>query len=144
MVFWGLGVRMVYVLHVTWMINSVTHMWGSRRYETTDDSRNLWWVGLLGVRRGLAQQPSRLSTRRQPGSSLVGDRRHLLHDLDDGKGRPGVGRRAAARYSEGHEARLVFSTHFQRSSKSPSCAVILRKRFHANCAEPLGCFDLHF
>ena len=27
MVFWGLGVRMVYVLHVTWMINSVTHMW---------------------------------------------------------------------------------------------------------------------
>ncbi|HEY3395154.1 MAG TPA: acyl-CoA desaturase, partial [Lacipirellulaceae bacterium] len=47
MVFWGLGVRMVYVLHVTWMINSVTHMWGYRRYETSDDSRNLWWVGLL-------------------------------------------------------------------------------------------------
>jgi stearoyl-CoA desaturase (delta-9 desaturase) len=52
MVFWGLGVRMVYVLHVTWMINSVTHMWGSRRYETTDDSRNLWWVGLLAFGEG--------------------------------------------------------------------------------------------
>jgi fatty-acid desaturase len=52
MVFWGLGVRMVYVLHVTWMINSVTHMWGSRRYDTTDDSRNLWWVGLLAFGEG--------------------------------------------------------------------------------------------
>jgi stearoyl-CoA desaturase (delta-9 desaturase) len=52
MLFWGLGVRMVYVLHVTWMINSVTHMWGSRRYETTDDSRNLWWVGLLAFGEG--------------------------------------------------------------------------------------------
>jgi stearoyl-CoA desaturase (delta-9 desaturase) len=52
MVFWGLGVRMVYVLHVTWMINSVTHMWGYRRYETTDDSRNLWWVGILAFGEG--------------------------------------------------------------------------------------------
>ncbi len=52
MVAWGLGVRMVYVLHVTWMVNSATHMWGSRRYETTDDSRNCWWVGLLAFGEG--------------------------------------------------------------------------------------------
>jgi fatty-acid desaturase len=37
---------------VTWMINSVTHMWGTRRYDTTDDSRNLWWVGLLAFGEG--------------------------------------------------------------------------------------------
>ena len=47
MVFWGLGVRMVYVLHITWFVNSATHLWGYRNYETSDDSRNLWWVGLL-------------------------------------------------------------------------------------------------
>jgi stearoyl-CoA desaturase (delta-9 desaturase) len=47
MVFWGLGVRMVYVLHVTWFVNSATHLWGYRSYETTDNSRNLWWVGIL-------------------------------------------------------------------------------------------------
>jgi len=47
MVFWGLGVRMVYVLHVTWFVNSATHLWGYRNYETSDNSRNLWWVGLL-------------------------------------------------------------------------------------------------
>ncbi|MCH2115833.1 MAG: acyl-CoA desaturase [Pirellulales bacterium] len=47
MLFWGLGVRMVYVLHITWFVNSATHLWGYRNYETSDDSRNLWWVGLL-------------------------------------------------------------------------------------------------
>ena len=44
-VVWGMFVRLVYVLHVTWFVNSATHMWGYRNYETTDDSRNLWWVG---------------------------------------------------------------------------------------------------
>ena len=39
---------MVWVYHVTWAVNSATHMWGYRNYETTDDSKNLWWVGLLG------------------------------------------------------------------------------------------------
>ena len=52
LVFWGLGVRMVYVLHVTWLVNSATHIWGYRRYDTTDDSKNLWWVGLLAFGEG--------------------------------------------------------------------------------------------
>jgi stearoyl-CoA desaturase (delta-9 desaturase) len=50
--FWGLFLRMVYVLHVTWLVNSATHMWGYRNYETTDDSTNLWWVGLLAFGEG--------------------------------------------------------------------------------------------
>ena len=52
MIFWGLGVRMVYVMHVTWFVNSATHLWGYRNYETTDNSRNLWWVGLLAFGEG--------------------------------------------------------------------------------------------
>ena len=32
MVIWGLGVRMVYVLHITWFVNSATHLWGYRNY----------------------------------------------------------------------------------------------------------------
>ena len=51
-VVWGMFVRLVYVLHVTWFVNSATHMWGYRNYETTDDSRNLWWVGLLAFGEG--------------------------------------------------------------------------------------------
>jgi stearoyl-CoA desaturase (delta-9 desaturase) len=49
---WGTFVRMVYVFHVTWFVNSATHIWGYRNYETTDDSRNLWWVGVLAFGEG--------------------------------------------------------------------------------------------
>ena len=49
---WGLAVRMVIVFHVTWFVNSATHIWGYRNYETSDDSRNLWWVGLLAFGEG--------------------------------------------------------------------------------------------
>ena len=52
MVAWGLAFRMVWVMHVTWLVNSATHLWGYRNYETTDDSRNLWWVGLLAFGEG--------------------------------------------------------------------------------------------
>jgi fatty-acid desaturase len=51
-VVWGMFVRLVYVLHVTWLINSATHLWGYRNYETSDDSRNLWWVAILAFGEG--------------------------------------------------------------------------------------------
>ena len=35
------------VFTATWLVNSVTHMWGSRRFATRDDSRNNWWVALI-------------------------------------------------------------------------------------------------
>lgn len=44
---WGLCLRVVLVWHMTWLINSATHIWGYRNYETTDHSRNLWWVSLF-------------------------------------------------------------------------------------------------
>jgi stearoyl-CoA desaturase (delta-9 desaturase) len=47
LVFWGMFVRLVLVLHSTWFVNSASHMWGYRNYETTDDSRNNWWVALV-------------------------------------------------------------------------------------------------
>ncbi|MBX7075400.1 MAG: fatty acid desaturase [Pirellulales bacterium] len=46
-VVYGMFVRLVYVLHATWFVNSASHIWGYRNYETRDNSRNLWWVGLL-------------------------------------------------------------------------------------------------
>ena len=39
--------RVVVGLHATWLVNSATHMWGTRRFATRDDSRNSWWVALL-------------------------------------------------------------------------------------------------
>jgi stearoyl-CoA desaturase (delta-9 desaturase) len=44
---WGIFLRTVVGLHATWMVNSITHMWGSRRFQTRDLSTNNWWVALL-------------------------------------------------------------------------------------------------
>jgi stearoyl-CoA desaturase (delta-9 desaturase) len=38
--FWGHFVSLVLTWHATFCINSLAHVWGSRRYATTDDSRN--------------------------------------------------------------------------------------------------------
>ena len=46
-VLWGIGARTVFGLHTTWAVNSATHLWGSRRFATKDDSTNNWWVALL-------------------------------------------------------------------------------------------------
>ena len=47
MMLWGICLRVVIGLHGTWLVNSATHMWGSRRFATRDDSRNNWLVALL-------------------------------------------------------------------------------------------------
>jgi stearoyl-CoA desaturase (delta-9 desaturase) len=49
---YGMFLRLVWVMHVTWAVNSASHMWGYRNYDTPDDSRNLWWVGLLAYGEG--------------------------------------------------------------------------------------------
>lgn len=45
--YWGLFVSTVMCWHGTFTINSLTHLWGSRRYKTTDDSRNNVWLAIL-------------------------------------------------------------------------------------------------
>jgi sn-2 palmitoyl-lipid 9-desaturase len=52
LVVYGMLLRLAYVLNVTWAVNSASHMWGYRNYTTSDDSRNLWWVGLLAYGEG--------------------------------------------------------------------------------------------
>jgi stearoyl-CoA desaturase (delta-9 desaturase) len=47
LVVWGMFLRLVVVLHTTWLVNSATHTWGYRTFETPEGSTNLWWVGLL-------------------------------------------------------------------------------------------------
>jgi len=52
MVLWASCVRLVFGLHATWLVNSATHMWGARRFDTRDDSRNNWWVALISFGEG--------------------------------------------------------------------------------------------
>jgi len=49
---WVGCVRTVVVWHVTFAVNSVTHQWGYRNYETNDDSRNNLIVGYLSYGEG--------------------------------------------------------------------------------------------
>jgi fatty-acid desaturase len=49
---WGVIVRTVVVWHITWSVNSLTHLWGYRNYDTGEGSRNNWLVSLLSVGEG--------------------------------------------------------------------------------------------
>jgi stearoyl-CoA desaturase (delta-9 desaturase) len=44
---WGGPVRMLVVHHVTYSINSLCHFFGRRRFDTDDESRNLFWLAPL-------------------------------------------------------------------------------------------------
>jgi stearoyl-CoA desaturase (Delta-9 desaturase) len=41
---WAGLVRVLLLHHVTWSINSVCHFFGRRRFETEDESRNVFWL----------------------------------------------------------------------------------------------------
>lgn len=44
---WGMGVRIVWGFHVTFLVNSACHIWGSQAWNTSDLSRNNWMVALV-------------------------------------------------------------------------------------------------
>ncbi|KLU04686.1 Fatty acid desaturase [Rhodopirellula islandica] len=44
---WGVAMRTVFVLHGTWSVNSLGHVFGYRNYETRDHSTNNWLVALI-------------------------------------------------------------------------------------------------
>ncbi len=44
---WVVAVRTVFVLHGTWAVNSLSHLFGYRNYETRDNSQNNWFVALI-------------------------------------------------------------------------------------------------
>jgi fatty-acid desaturase len=44
---WGVFLRVTIGMHVTWLVNSATHMWGSQRFKGKDDSTNNWLIALL-------------------------------------------------------------------------------------------------
>jgi stearoyl-CoA desaturase (delta-9 desaturase) len=50
--FVGFVLSTVLLWHGTFTINSLAHVWGSRRYETTDTSRNNFWLALITLGEG--------------------------------------------------------------------------------------------
>lgn len=50
--FVGFFLSTVLTWHGTFFINSLAHVWGKRRFETTDDSRNNFWLALITLGEG--------------------------------------------------------------------------------------------
>jgi stearoyl-CoA desaturase (Delta-9 desaturase) len=49
---WGYVVSTCFLMHATFTINSLAHVWGSRRYATTDTSRNNAFLAILTLGEG--------------------------------------------------------------------------------------------
>lgn len=49
---WGFVVSTVVLYHATFTVNSLAHVWGKRRYATTDQSRNNFWIALATLGEG--------------------------------------------------------------------------------------------
>ncbi|MFM7798285.1 MAG: acyl-CoA desaturase [Planctomycetota bacterium] len=49
---WGVFLRTVLVWHITWSVNSLTHMFGYRNHDTDENSRNNWLVALVSCGEG--------------------------------------------------------------------------------------------
>ena len=87
---WGIFMRTVVGLHATWLVNSATHSWGTRRFMTRDLSTNSWWVALLTFGEGWHN-----NHHAHPASSRTGShgtsRYELVRHLGAEDARPRVG-----------------------------------------------------
>jgi stearoyl-CoA desaturase (delta-9 desaturase) len=46
---WGGLVRIFFVHHVTWSVNSICHFFGSRRFDVDDHSTNVGWLAVVSL-----------------------------------------------------------------------------------------------
>jgi len=51
-VMWGFFFRVCWVWHVTWAVNSVSHCWGFKDWNTSCNSMNNWVIGILAFGEG--------------------------------------------------------------------------------------------
>ncbi len=70
---WGGLVRIFFVHHVTWSVNSICHFLGSRRFDTDDRSTNVFWLALPSLGESWHHNHHAF-----PRSAVHGLRRHEL------------------------------------------------------------------
>lgn len=70
---WGGLVRIFFVHHITWSVNSICHFLGSRRFDTDDRSTNVFWLALPSLGESWHHNHHAF-----PRSAVHGLRRHEL------------------------------------------------------------------
>lgn len=66
-VVWGFCVPAVFINHGTYAVNSLVHVFGKRRFNTKDDSRNNWFVALITFGEGWHNNHHRYSGSARQG-----------------------------------------------------------------------------
>ncbi len=69
-VLWGMFVRLVLTYHTTWLVNSASHSFGYRNFNTDDLSTNCWWVALVSYGEGWHNNHHRFPTSSRHGLRL--------------------------------------------------------------------------
>ena len=64
---WGFCISTVATAHATFTINSLAHVWGSRPYPTSDQSRNNFWLALITMGEGWHNNHHRYQAAAQQG-----------------------------------------------------------------------------
>jgi stearoyl-CoA desaturase (Delta-9 desaturase) len=67
LVVWGMVISTVLLYHGVWTVNSLVHIWGTRRYATTDNSRNNGLVALWTFGEGWHNNHHRFPASEQQG-----------------------------------------------------------------------------
>ena len=67
MLVWGFFVSTTLLYHCTFCINSVAHLFGNRRFRTTDHSRNNWLLAILTLGEGWHNNHHRCPYSEQQG-----------------------------------------------------------------------------
>jgi fatty-acid desaturase len=49
---WGFALRTVITWHAIWFVNSISHIWGRKMFNTEDLSMNICFVGIVAIREG--------------------------------------------------------------------------------------------
>ena len=49
---WGFFVPTILLYHATFAVNSINHLFGSRKFDTKDESRNNWFIALIAFGEG--------------------------------------------------------------------------------------------
>ena len=93
---WGYFVSTVLLWHGSFSINSLSHVFGRRRYETGDDSRNNWVLALLTTGEGWHNNHHHYQSSARQGFHWWQIDVHLLGAAPDGPRGPHLGRSRAA------------------------------------------------
>jgi stearoyl-CoA desaturase (delta-9 desaturase) len=67
MVLWGFCISTVVLFNATFSINSLGHVWGSRRFATKDQSRNNPWLAIITLGEGWHNNHHRFAVSARQG-----------------------------------------------------------------------------